>query len=191
MKSNRMSRKNRILYMALSSIISALSVVLMILTNIITILSVTLPAVAGVLTAFLVIETDKKYALMSFVCVSVLSFLFVADKSSVLFYLLFFGYYPILKAIIEKYIKSKFILRIVKFLVFSICIVLSYFILVNIFMFSKEESIFNGISLLLPVYYMVVMITLIAYDIAITQLIIRYIVKFKPYVDNILKNYKQ
>lgn len=185
----RQNLRNKTLYIALGSIITALSVVIMLFTNIITVASMALPAISGVLTAFLVIETDKRYALVSFIAVSVLSFLFVADKSSVFAYVLFFGYYPILKAVIEK-LKNKIIQFIIKLGLFNICIFLLYWLSIKVLRLPQEEFSFNGVNLLFPLYILLI-ITLIAYDIAITQLIVRYIVKLKPYVDNILKNYKK
>lgn len=185
---NNKNFRNKTLYVALGSIITALSVVIMLLTNIITIASMALPAVSGVLTAFLVIETNKKCAATSFAAAAILSFLFVTDKTSVLAYVLLFGYYPIVKSSIEK-IKSKAVQFIIKLIIFNVCTFLLYWLSVKVLMLPEEEFMFNGVSLLLPLYILII-ITLIAYDIAVTQLITRYIVKLKPYVDNILKIYR-
>lgn len=180
--------RKKTLFLALGSIITALSVVIILLTNVITSASFALPAVAGVLTAFLVIETDKKCAFISFIAVSLLSILFVTDKTSVVVYVVFFGHYPILKPVIEK-LHSKFIQYIIKYIIFNVCILTAYFIFVKVFMLPEEEFVINGINILIPLY-IISNITFLAYDIAVTQLVCRYINKLKPHIDNILNIYK-
>lgn len=70
----------------------------MFLTGLIPIGTYALPAIAGVLLIVAVIEIGAKWAWMIYAAVAVLSLLFAADKEAALLFVLFFGYYPVLKS---------------------------------------------------------------------------------------------
>ena len=53
--------------------------------------------------------------------------IFVPDKQAALLYVIFFGYYPILKALIER-LKNKIVQWVLKYAVFNAAIVSAYFI---------------------------------------------------------------
>ena len=104
---------------AVGGVITALSIVLMFLTSVIPTLTYALPAAAGFLITLIVIEIDKKWALGVYVAVSLLSVLLIADKEAAVMYIMFFGYYPIVKAIFEKHFHSM-LLWVLKFAVFNV-----------------------------------------------------------------------
>ena len=79
---------------------SALAVVFMLLSYF-PYLTYAIPAVAGLFIMATVIEINLKWAFLSYLTSAVLVFLF-AEFESRLLYIFFLGYYPILKAIIEK-----------------------------------------------------------------------------------------
>lgn len=112
---------------AVGGVITALSIVLMFLTSVIPTLTYALPAAAGFLITLIVIEIDKKWALGVYVAVSLLSVLLIADKEAAVMYIMFFGYYPIVKAIFEKHFHSM-LLWVLKFAVFNVGAVAAFFI---------------------------------------------------------------
>ena len=63
------------------------------------------PAFSGLVMLIVLIEVGYKWAWITYVITAILSFLF-AEPEAKLMFILFLGYYPILKASIEK-LKSK------------------------------------------------------------------------------------
>lgn len=80
---------------------AALSVALMALVSIIPNLELALPAISGLFVAVIVIEVDKKWALGVWAAVSLLSLIVVPNKAAAIIYAVFFGYYPVLKSVLE------------------------------------------------------------------------------------------
>ena len=86
----------------LSGMISALSVVIMLLTNIMPSMMYVIPIVTGVI-VFAVNEVlGRSWALGVFFTTGLISSILLADKEVALNYILFFGYYPLLKIPYEK-----------------------------------------------------------------------------------------
>ena len=102
----------------------------MFLTGLIPIGTYALPAIAGVLLIVAVIEIGAKWAWMIYAAVAVLSLLFAADKEAALLFVLFFGYYPVLKSFLER-ISNKVLSWISKFAVFNVAVVACFFLAVN------------------------------------------------------------
>lgn len=94
----------------MGGIVSALSLVLMISVAVIPFLTYALPAAAGMLIVFMVIETDKKWAFGVYAAVAILGVLLVPDKEVAVMYIAFFGYYPILKAVMESKLRPRALL---------------------------------------------------------------------------------
>lgn len=73
----------------------------MALVSIIPNLELALPAISGLFVAVIVIEVDKKWALGVWAAVSLLSLTVVPNKAAAIIYAVFFGYYPVLKSVLE------------------------------------------------------------------------------------------
>ena len=84
---------------ALGGIVAALSVVFMLLT-IIPSMTFVLPAVSGVLLMVVVIEVNKRWAFMVYVAVWLIAIFSVPDRMAAVVYVLFFCYFPLLKALL-------------------------------------------------------------------------------------------
>lgn len=110
---------------ALGGIVSALCLVTMFLAGIIPALYLVLPMAAGILMMIIAVEVNTKWAALTYIAVSILSFFITFDKEAALIFIMFFGHYPILRLYIEK-IKSRGIRLAVKLAVFNAC-VLAYF----------------------------------------------------------------
>ena len=85
---------------ALGGIVSALAVIVMLVTYLSPLLVYTAPPFAGILLILIVNELGNKWAVGTYVSISILSVFFIADKESAVFFTMFFGYYPILKLLI-------------------------------------------------------------------------------------------
>lgn len=86
---------------AFSGIVAALSVVVMYVAGITDLLSLSGVIVAAFAVMFIYIEYGTKTALSVYAAVSVISLLILPDKFSAAVYVLYAGYYPILKAKFE------------------------------------------------------------------------------------------
>lgn len=123
---------------ALGGIVSALCLVTMFLSGIMPALYLVLPMVAGILMMIIAVEVNTKWALLTYIAVSILSLFITFDKEAALIFIMFFGHYPILRFYIEK-IKMKFTEFIVKFTIFNICII-SYFY-ITVYLLGLEQML--------------------------------------------------
>ena len=177
-----MSKSGKI---ALGGLLTALGVVLMFLTGLIPIGTYALPAIAGVLLIVAVIEIGAKWAWMIYAAVAVLSLLFAADKEAELLFVLFFGYYPVLKSFLER-ISNKVLSWISKFAVFNVAVVACFFLAVN-FLQLPEDS-FTVFGIYLPWVFLILgNAVFLIYDIALSGLVATYVEKLHHRVTKTLK----
>ena len=170
---------------ALGGLLTALGVVLMFLTGLIPIGTYALPAIAGVLLIVAVIEIGAKWAWMIYAAVAVLSLLFAADKEAALLFVLFFGYYPVLKSFLER-ISNKVLSWISKFAVFNVAVVACFFLAVN-FLQLPEDS-FTVFGIYLPWVFLILgNAVFLIYDIALSGLVATYVEKLHHRVTKTLK----
>ena len=177
-----MSKSGKI---ALGGLLTALGVVLMFLTGLIPIGTYALPAIAGVLLIVAVIEIGAKWAWMIYAAVAVLSLLCAADKEAALLFVLFFGYYPVLKSFLER-ISNKVLSWISKFAVFNVAVVACFFLAVN-FLQLPEDS-FTVFGIYLPWVFLILgNAVFLIYDIALSGLVATYVEKLHHRVTKTLK----
>ncbi len=158
---------------AISGITAALSVVILIPTAI-GLFVYALPIFAGVLIMFAVIEIDKKWALGIYAAVSILGLILVPNKEAVVYYVAFFGHYPIIKAVLESKL-PRFPEYVLKFVVFNVCAVLVTLALVKVFgmplsqvLGTEGESGFF-VKYAVPIMLGMGNILFIAYDFCLTS----------------------
>ena len=131
-----MNSKNAVAFkVSLGGIITALSVVLMMLAGIMSSLVYVIPMITGLLLMVLVIELGRGFTTLVYVSVSIISILLLANKEAAI---MFFGYYPIIKSILEGRFK-KAICWLLKFILFNISMIAFYFVTTKIFMISYED----------------------------------------------------
>ena len=142
------------------------------------------PAITGLLTMMLVIEINVKWAFAAYVAASVLVFIF-AEPESKLMYICLFGYYPIVKALIERINKSV-IEWALKLVVFNAAAIMIYAVFAGMFGVSIEDFstlgkygayIFLGLS----------NVTFVIYDIPVSRLSGVYMCRIHPRVKKLLK----
>lgn len=170
---------------ALGGIVSALSVALMLLTGIIPFMTYALPLAAGSLLILMVIEINKRWAFVVYAAVSLLAVFLVPDKEAAVFYVAFFGYYPIIKSTLEKHLKIV-VEWIVKLLIFNVSTVAGYIFTTYVLGIPFEEMAEFGrysIFILLALANVV----FIAYDIMLTKFITLYLKRFRKSFHKIFK----
>ena len=163
---------------AIGSMVTALSVVIMIPTAL-DIFCYALPAIAGMLIMFCIIETVKKWAFGVYVASSIISLMFVPNKEAAVLYACFFGYYPIVKAILESKVPTV-VEYILKFAVFNISVVGAYFIIINVLGMPLDELLDMGESdflnrFALPMMLLMGNFAFIMLDISMTRMVTVYL----------------
>ncbi len=171
-----MTKKN--MQLAFSSMVAALSCAVMFFTGVFPFGTMALPALAGVFLISIVMECGRGWALGTYVTISVLSVLIAADREAVLFFILFFGYYPILKAVLE----SKFhrvIQVLLKFSIFNAAAILEFFLASKLLGIPQESFTIFGHSV--PWLFLILgNIVFLIYDWAMSLLVVSYWNKIHP-----------
>lgn len=88
--------------MVFAAVAAALSVVLMFLSSTFPNMSLSILAACGIISAIALSECGYKFTFLQYLAVSIISAVFVPDKSCVVLYVLLFGHYPMLKTLIER-----------------------------------------------------------------------------------------
>ena len=162
---------------ALGGIVAALSISLMFMVSAVPFFTYALPAAAAILLVPIVIEINKKWALGVYLSVSVLAVLILPNKEVAVIYAAFFGYYPIIKAIIEKYL-PKILGLLVKIIIFNSTMFISYYLMLKFMGIEIDEMEKLGVYAI-PVLLAMGSAAFILYDYALTKIISIYIYKWK------------
>ena len=167
--------------LALCGVFSALALVVLLLT-LFPFATYALPAVAGICFIPLTVECGKRWAYGAYAAVSLLSLLIAPDIEAKMLFIAFFGYYPILKADIER-LKSRFLEWLCKLAVFNVAAVAGYAML-SCIGFSFEDFRIEGIAL--PLYGFLIgflvagNVIFVLYDIGITRFLPFYFSRLRP-----------
>lgn len=168
---------------AFSGMLSALSVILMFLGSVVSVLSYVMPLASGLLMIIAVENISKKSATAIYFCVSLLSIILLSDKECALFYISFFGYYPIIKSNIDK-IKNKLLLWIARAIIFNVSIISNQLICVYVFNIPFDEFLGKwGIIILL----LLANLLFVLYERMLNLLILLYRKKYKSKISNLFK----
>ena len=112
---------------AFCAAVAALEVVLMLLTGLVRIGTYAFPCFAGMITVAVVIEYRCKWAFAVYAVTAALSFFLAGDKEAVIMFIALFGYYPILKNILERAVANGILRWVIKYAVFNAAAVGSFF----------------------------------------------------------------
>ena len=122
-------RKTESQKIALCGVLSALSVVALLVGNVLQIGTYAAPMLASFLLIPVLEDYGKKYALLLYAVVSLLSLFLVPDKELVLFYVLVLGYYPVLRVRLNN-IRRGVLRWMAKFGCFNAAVVVMYALLI-------------------------------------------------------------
>ena len=163
----------------MGGICSAVCLLLMFCSGFLPMLDYTIPTFAGFLMVVMIVEADKNWAFGTYAAVSLLCVFITPNYEASLLFILFMGYYPILKFYLEKS-RSVVFRWAVKLGVFNIAIVIFY----NIFAFLfTSEDMLEGMEWFgkyaLPALWVMANGCFLIYDYALTQLINVYVSWFR------------
>lgn len=160
---------------SLSGVIGALSLVMMLLTSVIPFGTFAFPAFAGMLLISIVIELGNSWAFLVYFTVSTLSLLLLTDKEAALYYVIFLGFYPIVKGLIEK-LSSKVLQYVIKFAVFNVCMIAAFYL--SIFVFSIPKESFEVFGFYVPWLFLILgNNAFVIYDFCVTRIVTIYLLK--------------
>lgn len=159
----------------ISGVLCAFSLALMMLTSLVPLGTFAFPCMAGIVLMVVVIEAGHSWAWGAYLCVSLLSLFLAGDKEAVVYYIMFFGYYPIIKGAIEGKIKNKITQYVLKYLVFNAAVIGAFFIAAFLLAVPMEEYTIAGMYV--PWLFLLAgNVFFIIYDLAATKLVTYYIV---------------
>lgn len=174
--------------LTLGAILSAMGVALLFLGSFIETLDLTMAALASFFCIFAVIELGGIYPWLIFSVTGVLSVIIMPYSMTGWFYLLFFGYYPIVKEKLERL--PKILSWILKMLILNVALVIA--VVAAYFLFFGQTGDGNLMSAFTLIFgesetgemmaigvYALVNLTFVIYDIALTKLITLYFIKFR------------
>ncbi|MBQ5910494.1 MAG: DUF2232 domain-containing protein [Clostridia bacterium] len=175
-----MKRTGRI---TLCAMLAALASLFM-LTSYFPYLTYAIPALAGLFIMVAVIEIDVKWAILAYAASAVITAL-VAEPEAKMLYVLFFGYYPVVKAVFEK-LKSRVAEYIFKFAVFNAATVFAYGVVATLIGVDiSDMGDFGKYSAL--VLLIAANVVFVVYDLAVTKMAAFYIIRLHPQISKIFK----
>ena len=152
--------------LTVSAMLAALSVVLMLAGALIEVMDLSIAALASFAVIFAILELGGAYPYMIFSSVSVLGMLLLPSKLPALYYLLFFGWYPIMKYPLERL--NIWVCRALKGVVFALSLTAT--LLVSVYFTGTEDLIPMSVwayAICIPVFAI--------YDIALTRVTRTYL----------------
>ena len=166
-----------------SAICAALATVIM-LTGYFPYLTYAIPAVAGLLVMVVCIEIGVKYAVGTYIA-SAFLVLLTAEPETKILYVLLLGFYPIVKAVVEKMGKAS-IEWLIKFAVFNVCIVAYYKLTVSVLGIPFDD--FGAVGKWgIYAFWAAANVVFVLYDIAVSRMAMFYISAIHPKISKIFK----
>ena len=112
--------------------VSALCILMMFLTGVFPLLGMTIPIYSGIILLAVYYETDGHWSALSYFAVALLSMFITPDKEAAILFIMFFGYYPVLKCSLEKSALNTVLKWLIKFLIFNVSIITAYRIITDV-----------------------------------------------------------
>ena len=162
---------------------SALAVVMM-LGAYFPYLTYTIPAFAGLCIMVVLLELGAKWAISAYITSAVLTLLF-CEPEAMLMYVFLFGYYPILKAFIEK-INKPLLEWPIKMIFFNVVVILVYSFIAQLFGVNMSDTNDFG-KYTVYIVLAVANVVFVIYDITVAKMATFYIYIIKPKLNKLLK----
>ena len=165
---------------AFGAIFAATATVLLILGGFIEILDMTCAAVASAAVLVMYVEFGTKTALAVYAVSSCISLVIFPTATSVIYYALLLGYYPVFKFFVDRKLKDhKILKKVLKFLVFNVGCALIILLFSVIYGFAKVISEFEfgcvtGKTVMAALFVMLNFF-LVVYDMLLNSLVVIYI----------------
>lgn len=167
-----MSRKEQTRKLTTCAMLAALGVVLLYLGSMVEIVDISMAVITSLLCVFAVIEYGGSAPWLIFAVTGVLSLILLPSKTPAVMYVLFFGYYPILKEKLER--RPKVISWVLKELIFNVALALML-LLFRWFTATPQTNLL----LLYLAFVLLAEVVFPIYDLALTRLISLYLYRLR------------
>ena len=167
-----MKQKNNVRKLTVCAMLSALGVVLLWLGSVIEVMDISMAVAASLFCVFAVIEYGGGAPWLVFSVTGILSLVLLPQKTPAVMYVLFFGYYPIIKEKLERL--PRVLAWVWKEVIFNAALILMLAL--------SRWLLFGAQARMLFLYVAVCVLAEIAfpiYDVALTRLISLYIYKLR------------
>ena len=124
--------KDKAFKVSLCGVTSALALLIMFMSGVFPMLDYALPMYAGFTMVVVIVEANRKWALMTYISVSILCLFLTPNYQASFLFILFMGYYPILRYSLDK-IPLLLARWAIKFAVFNAAIVVYYLVFTKLF----------------------------------------------------------
>lgn len=174
--------------LTLGALLAAMGTVLLLLGALIETLDLTMAALASFFCIFAVIELGGAYPWLIYAVTSILSVVLMPQGMGGWFYLLFFGYYPIIKEKTERLKKP--ISVILKILIFNGALISG--VAISYFLFFAQREGVNALDAVILFFggegagkimaafmYLLSNVVFLLYDLAVTRMISFYFIKLR------------
>lgn len=155
--------------LALASVLCALSVVIAVVGCVFDMADLVACTGASLTVYLSGIELRGKYPYLIYAVTGALLFLFFPTATVTFYFILFFGYYPIIKRFLDKL--NKWLSRVIKFIIFNIAIILIFILMSKLLIDGQVESELY----LLPVLWLFANIFFAVYDFSLSFFSVAYI----------------
>lgn len=167
----------------LCGMVASLSIVIM-LTSYFPYLTYAIPALAGIFMMVPLIECGVSWSVCTYVASSIIIFI-TGETEAKLLYVLFLGYYPILKSLIEK-INKQVVEWVLKIICFNLAAITFYYVSSMLFAVSFDDlGDFGKYGAI--IFLSICNIVFVIYDIGISRVACYYIFKLHDKVKKIIK----
>ncbi len=159
---------------ALGGISAALMLALMFLLSVFPSATIAAPAVASVVMLFAVLELGRGWSFGVYAATAILAVLVLPSKEAAVLYAVFFGYYPIVKAILEKKALRRVLEWMVKLALFLSIVSAAYYLMIR-FMGVEFEEIGKYGKAAIPLLLAFGAVAFVAYDFCLTLFVGEYL----------------
>jgi len=166
--------RKRTKYLTVSAMLSAVGVLILSIGSFVDALDISVSALASLLCVYAVIEMGGPFPWLVWLVTSILSLVLLPQKSPVIFYALFLGFYPIIKEKAEKCRLAVSIL--IKLVTFHIGIGVNVLALKLFFPSQLDMGRFWWMPIAL---YGLCAVCFVLYDFMLTRMITLYLFKFR------------
>lgn len=163
---------------ALSGVLAALMVVVLFLGSLIPSASIACPAIAGALAIPVVWELGTKKGLLLYLAVSILAFILAPNREAALFYVLFMGWYPVLRPLFQHLQKVRVP---AKLLCYNAALIAES--LLAIYVFALPDVVQEAAAqtpFLLAAYFLLANVCFFLYDRLLAVLTEQYVRRLRP-----------
>ncbi len=149
-------------------------------------LTYAIPCIASLPIMIIVIELDKKWAIAAFLA-SLLPIMLFCEPESKLIYTLIAGYYPILKAVIEK-LNNLVVEFILKLFSFNVAFFSSVFLASLVMGIKPDLDGLEGLGVMAYViFWVLAQVVFIMFDFCLTKMAEYYFLRLRKTVSKLLK----